>query len=70
MKCHLLERNFKEAKRLKEESEALNSEGVESQRKMENILEELNSDTALLKNAEKDFEKITEELKEKEYETG
>ncbi|KAK3733716.1 hypothetical protein QZH41_011240 [Actinostola sp. cb2023] len=64
------ERNFKEAKRLKEEGEALNVEGIESQKKLEDIFEELNTDTSLLKNAEKEFEKMAEELKEKEYESG
>lgn len=64
------ERNFKEAKRLKEDSEALKAEGIESQEKLERLLEELNQDTLLLQTKEKEFEKIKEELEEIEHESG
>ncbi|KAJ7373042.1 hypothetical protein OS493_014186 [Desmophyllum pertusum] len=48
------ERNFKEAKRLKEEREALTQEGVESQGKLESLLTELAEEKKLLEKAEKE----------------
>lgn len=65
-----VERNFKEAKRLKEEVENLNAKGKDNQTKLECIIDEQNKDSVELENAEKDFEIISGELKKKVFESG
>ena len=63
-------RNFKEAKRLKEECEALNSEGLANQQRLESLTEEVASAKKLLEKAHKDNDRVRAELEEKEYMSG
>lgn len=65
-----LERNFKEAKRLKEESETLTQQGVESQEKLESMLKELAEDGKLLEEAQKQNADLEVEINEKERLNG
>ena len=65
-----LERNFKEAKRLKEESETLTQQGVESQEKLESLLKELAEDGKLLEEAQKQNADLEVEINEKERLNG
>ena len=68
--CCCLERNFKEAKRLKEESEALTKQGVESQAKLESLLEEITTDKKVLEKAEQENNDLETEIGEKERQDG
>lgn len=72
-KCLFLcfsERNFKEAKRLKEERETLTQEGVESQGKLESLLKEIAEDKKLLEEAEQESKDLDAEISEKDREAG
>ena len=65
-----LERNFREAKRLKEEREALTQEGIESQGKLESLLKELAEDRKLLEKAQSENAEMEAEISEKDRLAG
>ena len=65
-----LERNFKEAKRLKEERETLTLEGVESQGKLESLLHEIAGDKKLLEKAERESNDLDSEICEQDRAAG
>ncbi|XP_022785285.1 cingulin-like [Stylophora pistillata] len=60
------DRNFKEAKRLKEERETLTQEGVESQEKLESLLKGLAEDGKLLEEAQQQNVDLEKEINDKE----
>ena len=65
-----LERNFKEAKRLKEERETSTQEGVESQGKLESLLQEIDEDKKLLEKTEQESNDLDSEISEQDRAAG
>ena len=65
-----LERNFKEAKRLKEERETLTQEGVESQGKLESLLQKIAGDKKLLEEVEQESNDLDSEISEQDRAAG
>lgn len=55
---------------MKEECEALNSEGLANQQRLESLTEEVASAKKLLEKAHKDNDRVRAELEEKEYMSG
>lgn len=60
------ERNFKEAKRLKEERDSLTEEGVDSQKTLESLLKEIAEDKKWLEKAEQKNNELDSEISEQE----
>lgn len=65
-----VERNFKEAKRLKEEGDLLIAEGVANQKKLENLKQQLIQESSNLEEAQSENTKLGEVLREKECQAG
>ena len=55
---------------MKEESEALTKQGVESQAKLESLLEEITTDKKVLEKAEQENNDLETEIREKERQDG
>ena len=64
------ERNFREAKRLKEERELLTKEGVKNQTQLESMLEELTDNKKLLEKARRKGEAWELQINEQERSSG
>ena len=65
-----VERNFKEAKRLKEERESLTQEGIKSQEKLESLQKGLLEDKKLLERTQQDSADLEVAINEKERLAG
>ena len=65
-----LEKNFKHAKRLKEERDALTQEGIKSQDKLERLLKELTEDKKSLEKAQQESADLEAEIGEKDCLAG
>ena len=65
-----LEKNFKQAKRLKEERDALTREGIKSQEKLERLLKELKEDKKSLEKAQQESAELQAEIGEKDRLAG
>lgn len=65
-----VDRNFKEAKRLKEERDALHQDGIKGQEELESILKKIAEDKKLLEEYEQESNELDTQISEQDGVAG